>query len=250
MIKSLPNKEPIKSLPNKEPIKLLPNKEPIKLLPNKEILKTSHNKETLKIPPHKQVRDRNHDSKSLSIINPIEKPPLYVVFSVETDGQCPGLNSLKSVSTGGFIFENRDNMYNKIFEESYLLQQLSHCAPDPDTIDWKIHEENLGKYLNHQDLLDPTQVFKKLKQQFISLQKKYRIIPGMWSASSEWQWINYYFCALTGNNPLGTNAKCIGTLYECANLKNQISHLEIPANPSKVFKCGLIWMNLLVKFNQ
>jgi hypothetical protein len=208
------------------------------------------NKETLKIPPHKWNKCQVNNSNSTSIVNPIEKPPLYVVFCVETDGQCPGLNSLKSVSFGGFIFEENGNKYKEIFEESYPLKQLSYCAPDPDTIDWKIHEENLRKSLDHPDFLDPIEIFKKLKLQFLNLKKKYRIVSGMWSASSEWQWVNYYFCALTGGNPLGSNAKCIGTLYESAKQASMVSKIEFPLNTPKVSQYGIIWMDLLVQFNR
>jgi hypothetical protein len=213
---------------------------------------TKQNTSDNRKPINRSVSEKTLSSVTRSVpMTPIEKPHMYLIFNVDADGLCPGLNSLKYVSFCGYIPTQNNQSYKLEYDREFHLQPLAWCAADV--------EENIDRFSNKPggiEFKDPLKTFIELRAEIVNLKKKYRVIIGTWIASSEYQWINYYFCALAASNPLGTSVTCISTLHKTKIFKrtslippsnvNPLSITNNKINSKQIYEHGIIWMNIVL----
>jgi len=188
-----------------------------------------------------------------------EKPLLYLSFDIEADGPSPAINSMLSLAFSGFVLENNNTSYRKIYEWHSNLKPMDNCQSHPDTMTWWNKPENKEAFeFVQQNQRDPLEAFKELHEQITQLQITYKIIPGAWPAAYDWQWVNYYFHKLLGVNPLGFSARCISTLgwpiinhpnpqtkFNWSSYKDGAEHTHKAKDDAH--EQGIIWMNMLIQ---
>ena len=188
-----------------------------------------------------------------------EKQLLYFSFDIEADGPCPGINSMISLAFCGFVLENQNTTYKKVFQWQSNLKPMVGCTQNSDTMIWWNKPENKDAYeFAQQNQRDPLEAITELHQEILKLKETFKIIPGAWPSAYDWQWINYYFHKLIGSNPLGFSAKCISTLGWHI-IKNPNPQTEFNWNLYKdgskhthkaiddAHEQGVIWMNILIQ---
>lgn len=130
---------------------------------------------------------------------------LYFSFDIESDGPVPGINSLMSI---GIAIIDANKKIRYAYEIN--LKPLESAQQDENKVIILSKNKDRYDYLT-KDQQDPQEIFSIFKIIIDYLNKKYIIIPIAWSASSDWQFLNYYFCKFTGSNPVGNYCKCISS---------------------------------------
>lgn len=139
---------------------------------------------------------------------------LFLMFDVESDGPCPGLNSM--LSLGAVIVDPRledDRCIISGFEVNF--EAAPGAAPNPDTMAWwrsqppaawDAHRVNIEK---PEDAMLAFVGWAALSPDLRDL--GVRLVPVAWPAAFDWSFLNYYLWRFVGSNPLG---------YQCADVRS------------------------------
>lgn len=148
------------------------------------------------------------------------KPEMYVSIDIETDGQCPGLNSMLSLGAVAY-FDGQE-----ISEFEVNLYPLDDAIQNPDTMDWWRTQPEAWEYVNKSQK-DPVLVMTEFAHwlEFINYPKEdgskpYALIAAAWPAAFDFGFVNWYMHQYYGTNPLG---------FSCLDIRSYANGLF--ANP-------------------
>lgn len=125
------------------------------------------------------------------------KPEIYVSIDIETDGPCPGLNSMLALGAAAFSEEGEllDTWYSTLF-------RLPEATSNPATMDWwatqpeAYDEVRRNKNLAH-DAIPAFATWCDL------LKEDEALVPVAKPAGFDYPFVLYYLHRFAGRNPLG-----------------------------------------------
>lgn len=122
----------------------------------------------------------------------------YISIDIEADGPVPGLYSM--VSFGAVEIESGKTFYAELAPIS------KQWIPDALKVSGFSREQTLK-------FSDPTQVMKDFRDWIITVSDGDRVRMIADNAGFDWSFINYYFHAFVGDNPLGWSCISLTSLY-------------------------------------
>jgi hypothetical protein len=141
------------------------------------------------------------------------KGEIYVSTDVETDGPCPGINSLLSFSSVALFPDGRIHGHYVV-----NLRELPEGKQDPDTmVFWAQHPEAWQACRTNQR--EPSYAMPDYAQWVEGLPGKPVFVA--FPAGFDFTWIYWYLYRFAGRNPFGWSAIDMKTLAMCALKKRQ-----------------------------
>jgi len=125
----------------------------------------------------------------------VSRPEIFVSIDIETDGPCPGLNSM--IALGAVAYDGQENQLGTWYS---ALAPLPDCSPDPDTMAWwdtqpEAKAEGFGSRLRARDMIPDFGYWcEALRGKPIAV---------AWPAAFDFAFVNYYLHRFAGRNPLG-----------------------------------------------
>jgi hypothetical protein len=171
------------------------------------------------------------------------KPLLFLSIDIEADGPAPGLASMLNLGVVGIEAIGG----NVVFEYEANLKPIPDARYNLKTNEFWNRPENLNAlvYICDQPRL-PADVMKELAAGITELQAKYQIETIGYPIAFDWQWINWYFIAFHGTNPLGYAGRDVGS-YKWATRSSvypvgvKMEGIELPPKYKKLPKhSGLV----------
>jgi len=130
----------------------------------------------------------------------MNKPELYISLDIETNGPCPGLNSMLSLGAAAFF---NGNMVAKFYRK---LEPLSgpDFMEDSDTMTWWETQPEAWEEVN-KDKADPQVVMTHFGEWLnnIGSTRGAKLVAAAWPAAFDFGYVNYYSHQYYGENPLG-----------------------------------------------
>jgi hypothetical protein len=125
-------------------------------------------------------------------------PEIFVSIDIETDGQCPGLNSM--LALGAVAYDGQENQVSVWYA---TLAPLMDCFPDPDTMAWwetqpEARAEVFGSRNRSQDMIPDFGYWCEALPG--------RPVAVAWPAVFDFAFVNYYLWRFFHRNPLGYDA--------------------------------------------
>lgn len=134
----------------------------------------------------------------------------YIVIDVETDGPCPGINSLLQF---GAVFY--DHTGNELAHYSANIKEIENGVQDAATMNWwdsqELEHPGIWESMMH-DRIDPAQFalqFQSLVRE-ISLSTDTRAVCVAYPSGFDFTWLYWYLCRFNGSS-------CVG--FSCLDMK-------------------------------
>jgi hypothetical protein len=125
------------------------------------------------------------------------KPEIYVSIDIETDGPCPGLNSM--LALGAAAFDDEGNMAGTWYS---TLEPLTGAEANAETIAWwQTQPEAWEEVCRNQK--DPADAMKHFARWCEALKRAGTLIPVAKPAGFDYPFVLYYLHLFAGRNPLG-----------------------------------------------
>lgn len=124
----------------------------------------------------------------------------FITYDVEANGPCPGIFSMTEF---GAVDNDGNEYYSRIIKP--ISQKYVESAVSVTGVTVEMQERE-GR--------DPIEVMLEFDRW---LGNHKRIISWSDNPAFDWQFINYYFHAFTGRNPLGFSSRRIGDYYAGLN---------------------------------
>lgn len=152
---------------------------------------------------------------------------IYISVDVETDGPCPGLNSMLSIGCVAF-----DAAGNELDEFSRNLCQMEDASPDPSTLNW--WRGNLSAWVaTRKDLVEPEQAMQDLDEWLLGLSEGKRVFVA-YPAGFDFTFVYWYCHKFLGHSPFGFQALDLKT-YAMALLGTEFKSTSKRTMPKEWF---------------
>jgi DNA polymerase III epsilon subunit-like protein len=131
----------------------------------------------------------------------MSKQEIYISIDIETDGECPGVNSMLSLGavaftkTGGEV----DDFYRTV-------EPIPDVVQSPETMEWWMKPENYPAYLETlRDQRLPGEVMAEFAGWLrdLNLSTGGKLVAAAWPAAFDFGFVNWYMHNYYGTNPLG-----------------------------------------------
>jgi 3'-5' exoribonuclease Rv2179c-like domain len=125
----------------------------------------------------------------------MSEPEIFVSVDIETDGPCPGLNSM--LALGAVAYDGQENQLGTWYS---TLAPLMDCARDPGTMEWwatqpEAWAEVSGSRNRARDMIPDFGYWcEALRGTPVAVS---------WPAVFDFAYVNYYLHRFTSQNPLG-----------------------------------------------
>lgn len=136
------------------------------------------------------------------------KPEIYVSVDIESDGPCPGLNSMLSFGAAAFDPSIGIGREALVGTHAANLETLPDARPDPDTMLWWSHEPAAWEKCRAH-ARDPAEAMLAFAAWIEALPGK-PIFVG-YPLAFDWPFIYYYLHRFAGRNPFARSAIDIGS---------------------------------------
>lgn len=132
----------------------------------------------------------------------MSKPELYVSLDIETNGPCPGLNSMLSIGAAAFTITSGtpvDTFYRKMFP----MQGIEYME-NSDTMKWWDTQPEAWEEVNREQV-SPAEAMHDFGFWLDGIQKGHhaKLVAAAWPAAFDFGYVNYYLHQFYGDNPLG-----------------------------------------------
>jgi hypothetical protein len=135
-------------------------------------------------------------------MNRLAAEELYCSVDIETDGPCPGLNSMLSLAVAAF-----DN--EKVLQGQFTvnIKALPEATQDKDTMEefWSKFPEQWKE--TQYNAVEPGEAMTLLHNWLVGLKKQgYKLVFVGFPASFDFTFVHYYLCRFVGQNIFGYKA--------------------------------------------
>jgi hypothetical protein len=132
----------------------------------------------------------------------MNKPEMYMSIDIETDGPCPGQNSMLSI--GIAAFEKSIDVQPPLEKFYRKLEPLPDGMRDSDTMLWWAGQPEGWAEVNKAQE-SPMEVMNDCADWLLEIKEDYdvRLVPAAWPAAFDFGFVNWYMHSYYGANPLG-----------------------------------------------
>ena len=134
-------------------------------------------------------------------------PEIYVSVDVETDGPCPGLNSMLSIGAAALDPAKGIGLDAIVGQFSANVVQLPGAKPDPITTKWWEERPEIWE-LCRRDAQDPAAVFGRFAEWLDGLP---RVVFVGYPLAFDFSFVHYYLHRFAGRNPFGYRTVDVGS---------------------------------------
>lgn len=139
---------------------------------------------------------------------------VYFSIDIETDGQAPGLNSMRQLGCAAFTPDSAE----PIATFQVNISPLEGAVPDAATMDWWKQFPEVWEAMQR-DTVTPSEAIKSFALWVTEVAAGRKAVACAWPASWDWAFVYYYFCAAGIQSPFGHSALDIKTLWVAYTLK-------------------------------
>lgn len=126
------------------------------------------------------------------------KPEMYISIDIETDGPCPGMNSMLSLGAVAYL----EGEEVSCFEHN--MYPLEDGQEDSDTMAWWDTQPEAWDHVTSNQM-DPINAIEEFATwlEFLSLDDSCHLVACAWPASFDFGFVNWYMHQYHGENLLG-----------------------------------------------
>ena len=130
----------------------------------------------------------------------MNKPELYISIDIETDGPCPGQNSMLAIGAAAFKID----LFNPVSKFYRTIKPMDDATQDSDTMLWWATQPEAWEEVNT-DQVEPMEAMNQFGEWLIGTGYLHnaKLVAAAWPAAFDFGFVNWYLHSYYGANPLG-----------------------------------------------
>jgi len=158
------------------------------------------------------------------------KAETYISIDIETDGPCPGINSMLSLGACVFRLDEQELDTGLIVGRHWAanLSALPEAEQSPATMEWWATQPQAWEALQVDARSPATALvdFAAWIDQWRMMTAPGKVVAVAWPAAFDFSFVNYYCWRFTNSNPL--SFACLDIRSYAAGLLNQPHYYNLP----------------------
>jgi hypothetical protein len=159
----------------------------------------------------------------------------YISIDIETDGPCPGINSMLSLGAAVFRLDGQEMEHGLLMGRHWAanLLALPEGQQNPDTMKWWKTQPDAWAELE-KDVRNPAEAmpdFVLWCNQWRTATAPGKLVAVAWPAAFDFSFVNYYCWRFAGENPLGF--ACMDIRSYAAGLVDSDHYYRLPESEIK-----------------